>query len=171
MTKAAPPMLFHWDGESMIPKIPRMADRHYVVGKTYTLVEHHDRSQATHSHYFASLNEAWKNLPESEAARFPSAEHLRKWALVKAGYFDVRDIACISRDEALRAAAHIRALDGYAVITVNDGVVRVYTAKSQSKRDMGAREFQESKQKVLDIVSELIGTDAATLQQNAARAA
>lgn len=171
MTKAIPPMLFYWDGESLIPKIPRMADRHFVVGETYTLVEHHDRSQATHSHYFASLNEAWKNLREADALRFPTAEHLRKWAMVKAGYADERTIVCVSTEEAARAAAHIRALDGYAVITVSEGVVRVYTAKSQSKAAMGAAEFQKSKQAVLDIVSDLIGVDAANLRQEAGRAA
>lgn len=171
MTRRTPPIDFHWDGEAMIPKIPRLADRHFVVGESYLLVEHHDRSSATHSHYFASLNEAWKNLREADALRFPTAEHLRKWAMVKAGYADERTIVCVSTEEAARAAAHIRALDGYAVITVSDGVVRVYTAKSQSKAAMGAKEFQESKQKVLDIVSDLIGVDAASLRQEAGRAA
>src|SRR3546814_13522277 len=29
------PVRFQWDGESMVPLTPRLADRYYVVGETY----------------------------------------------------------------------------------------------------------------------------------------
>ena len=38
----------------------------------------------------------------------------------------------------------------YAVVTVREAVVRVYTAQSQSVKAMGAKAFQDSKTKVLD---------------------
>ena len=173
MTRHTPPIICTWDGERFEPlrRFEQLCNKQFVVGERYALVEHHERSAESQGHYFASLKEAWKNLREGDAARFPSAEHLRKWALVKAGYFDVRDIACISKGEASRAAAHIRALDGYAVITISEGVVRVYTARSQSKAAMGAKEFQESKQAVLDIVSGMVGVSVGDLHREAGRSA
>ena len=170
----APPIIVcTWDGEKFVPqrRFAKLCDKHFVVGEQYALAEHHERSAESQGHYFAALKEAWKNLREEDATRFPSAEHLRKWALVKAGYFDVRDIACISKGEAARAAAHIRALDGYAVITISEGVVRVYTAKSQSKAAMGHQQFQESKQAVLDIVSGMVGVSSGDLRREAGRSA
>ena len=50
----------------------------------WQLAEH--RSKASHDHFFAIINEAWKNLPEDMGDDFPSPEHLRKWALIKSGF-------------------------------------------------------------------------------------
>jgi hypothetical protein len=135
----------------------RVADREYVVGEAYTLVETQDRSQASHRHYFASVYEAWLNLPDELAERFPSSEHLRKYALIRAGYRDERTITCASRAEALRLAAFIKPMDEYAVVAVSEAVVRVYTAKSQSTRAMGRKVFQESKDAVLGALADMIG--------------
>ena len=164
-----PPMYFTYDGEAMIPKVGRLADRHYVVGETYCLIPHEDRSIASHRHYFASINEAHQNLPEELAERLPTPEALRKYALVRAGYRDERSIACASKAEAQRVAAFIKPMDEFAIVTVEEATVTVYTPKSQSMRAMGKKVFAESKDAVLRIISEMIGTDAATLNQ--ARAA
>jgi len=77
------PVLFSWDGEAMQPLGERMAklcDEQFVIGMRYRLVEYEDRSSKSHNHYFASLAEAWNNLPEDMAERFPSPEHLRKYS-------------------------------------------------------------------------------------------
>lgn len=166
-----PPIEFTWDGEAMVPRHPQRADRYYTVGERYPLLVHEARSMQSHSHFFAALHEAWTNLPEDQAALFPTVEHLRKWALIKAGFADERSIVCSSKAEAARLAAFIRPMDEFAVVTVKEAVVRVYTAQSQSMRAMGATEFQRSKQAVLDIVSAMIGTDPDALSANAGRAA
>lgn len=155
--RAPPPIPFFYDGEVMRPKIPRLADRYYVAGESYTLVPHEDRSSKSHRHYFASVAEAWANLREQDAARFRTADHMRKWALIRAGYRDERSIVAPSKADAKRIAAFIRPMDEFAVITVIDAVVTVYTAKSQSMRAMGKKEFAESKQAVLDILAAMIG--------------
>src|SRR5690349_16725152 len=100
------PMAYQWTGEAMepLPRFRRIADRVFVIGEEYALVEHKERSAASHAHYFAAVNEAWKNLSEEAAERFPTADHLRKYALIKAGYRDERTVACASRAEALRVA-------------------------------------------------------------------
>lgn len=164
------PLSFSWNGEAMIPLNPKAADRQYVVGEVYRLVPQEERSRASHSHFFACINEAWKNLPEDLAERFPSSGHLRKWCLIKAGFRDERSHVCPSKAEAQRLAAFVKPMDDLSVVLVNEATVTVFTAKSQSVRAMGKAEFQRSKDAVFDQLAALIGTDPATLK-NAAKAA
>ncbi|MBO1904621.1 hypothetical protein KHP60_05710 [Microvirga sp. 3-52] len=167
------PILFHWTGEAMVPhrRFQKECDRSFVVGEEYRLAVQEHRSQASHSHYFAAIHLAWMNLPESQADRFPTEEHLRKYALIKAGYRDERSIVCNSKAEAQRIAAFIKPMDEFAVVTTFEAVVTVWTAKSQSKAAMGKQVFQESKNKVLDVLAEMIGTQPETLTRNVGRAA
>lgn len=152
----------------MVPLRPRLADKEYCIGELYRLGVIEERSRNTHNHYFALLHEAWSNLPDDLAERFQTEEHLRKYALVKAGYFDERSIVCGSKAEAQRVAAFIKPMDDFAIVTVSEATVRVYTAKSQSKRAMGAKDFQDSKTKVLEIVAALIGVTPEALAKSRA---
>jgi hypothetical protein len=152
-----------YDGESFIPKVQRLADKHYVVGETYPLIVHEERSTNSHRHYFAAIHDAWMNLPEDIAVEFATSEHLRKWALIKAGYCDRRSIVCASKAEAVRFGAFMKPMDEFAVITVTEATVTVYTAQSQSMKAMGKADFQASKTAVLDIVSAMVGVKPAQL--------
>lgn len=167
------PIPMRWDGESFTP-LPRFAgecDKLFVVGQVHRMVEVQDRSAKSHAHFFAAVSEAWANLPDHLAERFPTADHLRKFALIKGGWADSRQIVAASKAEAVRLAAFIRPMDAYAVVTVDGSVVTVWTARSQDMRSMGATEFQRSKDAVLRIIAEMIGTTADTLAANAGRAA
>ena len=135
------------------------------------MAPYEERSQASHSHFFACIAEAWRNLPEHLTERFASPDHLRRYALIKSGYRDERSIVASSKAEAQRIAAFTRPMDGYALVTVSDRVVIVYTAKSQNMRSMNKKEFQQSKDDVLDKISAMVGVSADELQQNAGRAA
>lgn len=171
---AAAPIVFCWTDEGAmrpLSRFARMADAEFVIGEQYRLAAVEERSMVSHGHFFASLHEAWINLPEAEAERFPSAEHLRKWCLIKAGYFDQRSIVSASKAEALRIAAFIKPLDEFAVVTVSEAVVTVYTAKSQSYRAQGKKEFNASKQAVLEIAWGLVGIKAGEAAQHVGRAA
>jgi hypothetical protein len=161
----APPIACAWDGEAFVPlpRFAKLADKHYVIGETYPMVQHEARSRVSHNHYFASLSEAWDNLPEDIADRYPSVDHLRKYALVRCGYADERSIVCASKSEAQRVAAFVKPMDEFAVVVVSEAVVKVYTAQSQSMKAMGAKVFQESKTKVLDFVAGLVGVTPAEL--------
>jgi phage gp36-like protein len=166
--RAPPPLPCRWDGEHFVPANAHWlltADKHFAVGEVYPLEVHEARSDPSHRHLFAVINEAWQNLPEAQARRFASAEHLRKWALIRAGYYDERSIVCADEDEAQRIAAFVRPLDDYAIVVVRGCVVAVYTAKSQSARAMGRQDFQRSKDAVLDIIAGLIGTTTQALTQ------
>lgn len=171
MSDDIPPMVFQWDGLAMIPARAKLADQLFVVGEHYTLVQHRDRSQASHNHYFAAIHDAWLNLPEELAERFPTSEHLRKFALIKAGYCDSQSIVCASKAEAGRVAAFVRPTDEFSIVAVNGATVTRYTAKSQSMRAMGKKVFQESKDAVLEVVAAMINVAPRELSAEAGRAA
>lgn len=169
-----PPIKFIWDGESLTPSrqfMARLADQHLVIGETYTMVEHHERSMKSHNHFFASVAEAWGNLPDHMLDEFPSPEHLRKKALIRKGYCDERSIVCASKAEAMRLAAFMKPMDDYAIIVAREAVVTVYTAKSQKIKAMGARDFQKSKEDVFAFIDGLLNLPAGASQKHTGRAA
>ena len=73
--------------------------------------------------------------------------------------------------EAVRVASFIKPMDDYAVVVPKGATVSVFTAKSQSMKAQGRKDFQESKTRVLDLLSDMIGVDRRTLDANAGRAA
>ena len=164
---------YTWDGEAFVPRsrFAKICDRIFVVGADYPLVVEEPRSSASHRHFFAQVTDLWRNLPEHLSEDFPSSEHLRKYALIKAGYCDKRSIVCASKAEALRIAAFIEPIDEYALVTVSEAVVTVYTAQSQSTRAMGAKVFQQSKDAVFDFIARLVGVDVETAKRQAGQAA
>jgi hypothetical protein len=152
----------------MVPASPhwqRLADKEYVVGQSYALEEIQERSPASHRAYFAAVNEAWANLPEHLAEEFPTADHLRRHALIRTGYADKQTVACATLAEALRWAAVVRSIDTYAIVEVSGTVVTRWTAQSQSYRSMKREVFQASKEAVLDYLAELIGVTGDELAQ------
>lgn len=165
---ACAPLAYEWNGEAFVPlrHCVGMANKEFVVHEVYRLAVHEERSAASHNHYFAALNDAWESLPEGTAERFPSVEHLRKWCLIKAGYRDERTIVASSKAEAQRLAAFIKPMDDFAVVLVKDATVTVATAKSQSQRAMGRKDFGESKQAVLEIAAEMVGLSPEMLTQH-----
>lgn len=156
---AIAPIFAEWTGDSFAPlaRFKKQCDASLVIGERYKIEIVEERSAVSHAHYFAQLHEYWLSLPESIADQYASVEHLRKKALIACGYADERSIACASKAEAQRVAAFINPMDGYAVVTVREAVVRVYTAQSQSLRSMGKSEFQKSKESILEYISALIG--------------
>lgn len=147
------------------------ADKDFVVGELYEMVEHLERSANSHRHFFATVNDAWKTLPDELLESYPSADHLRKKALVWKGWRDERTIACTSKAEAERISAFVKPMDDFAVVTVRESVIRVWTAKSQKVKAMGAKDFQQSKQDVLDYIDDLLGVERGATASNSARAA
>lgn len=167
------PIIFEWNGEVMRPlrKFAKICDREFSIGMQYRLATHEDRSSNSHSHFFAALHDAWANLPEEQSERFLTETHLRKFALIKCGFADSRQFVSTSKDEAIRLAAFIRTCDEYSLVTVDGQVVTVYTAQSQSMQNMGKSKFQDSKTKVLDYLSNIIGVTTHQLIEEAGKSA
>ena len=153
------PIAFRWDGEAMVvlPRFAKEADNRFCIGECYVLDEIQERSAKSHAHYFAALNNGFLSLPETIAAQWASPEHLRKFCLIKAGYHNHRSIVARSKAEAQRLAAFVRPMDEFAIVTVNECVVDVYTAQSQSHRAMGKQAFAASKEAVLRVLDDLLG--------------
>lgn len=169
---AAPPIATRWDGEAFVPlpHVARLADEHFVIGEVYHLVEQQERSPKSHRHYFCMIKEAWENLPDDET-RWPTPEHLRKWALIRAGYADHEQIVCATKAEAVRWWPILSKADTFSVVVPRGPVVTVYRAKSQSMKAMGKQDFQASKDAVLQIVADLISVTPQTLEERAGMAA
>lgn len=168
------PIPFRWMGDGFAPlndHWAREADKYFVVGEVYPIEVHEDRSTASHHHYFAAVNEAWQNLPEAMSTRFPTPEHLRKYALIQCGYRAERSVVCANHAAAKRMAAFITPLDDFAFVAASGNLVTVWTAKSQSYRSMGKKDFAESKDAVLGYVANLIGSTPAMLSKNVEAAA
>jgi hypothetical protein len=169
-----PPIMFSWEGDCFRPAsgvMQKRCDQHYVIGERYALVPHEARSQNSHRHLFAIINEAWQNLPERYALDFPSSEHLRKRLLIQAGLFNEVKSAWPTDAVAARVAKEIRATDEFSLVMADGRIVTRYEAKSMSMRNMDRKAFQEAKTKILEILDEMLGTRPGELESNAGKAA
>lgn len=159
------PLQYRYVGEGEFRAVSdywkRRADKDFVVGEVYQLVEHHERSQSTHNHEFAAIADMWASLPErfKHEPWAQTPEHLRKYALIMTRFCDTQTFTCGSRAEAERWARNLRPLDEYSVVAVEGATVYRFTAQSQSRRAMGAKRFQESKTAILEYIEDLLGVD------------
>lgn len=166
-------MRFRWNGEAFVPwrRFADECDKLLVVGLDYVLEVQEDRSEAEHRFYFAAVNKGWKNLPEKLDKEFASPDQLRKWCLIKAGYRNV-DIEVFESEsaaiQALRYAMKRKQKD-FSIIEQRGPTLTELTAKSQSLKAMGKKDFQESKAAVLDIIAGMIGVRPEQLLTEAQR--
>lgn len=155
-----------WDGQVFRPINSwwaKRAEKQYTAGEVLHLVDEPERSQKSHAHFFAAVNNAWRTLPETLMEQYPSADVLRKKMLIKAGFCSERSIVCSSKAEAQRVAAFIAGDGTYSVVVPRLAMVSVYTAESQSMRAMGKERFQRSKTAVLDALEDLLGAARGSL--------
>jgi len=165
------PVRFVWRDGVLVPDGPRAVrycDENFGEGEVVMMERHEERSDASHRHYFACINEAWQNLPEADE-RFPTPEALRKWALVRCGYCTEASVVCDSPEQARTIAAFMGWSEG-VIVVVRDNVVKRYVAKSQSMKAMNKEEFQRSKDDVLDTIAELIRVKKKRLEEAGAKA-
>lgn len=159
------PLLYEGDGlfRCLHPKRVKLE-----VGAVHGWQIAENRSSESHRHFFAVVNEAWRNLPEDLADDFPSPEHLRKWALIKAGFCSETRIVCANNSEAMTLATKAKSLDKYSVVAIDEKAVTIWTADSQRRDAMGRKTFQEAKERALHIISNLLGVDFTILLKEAA---
>ncbi len=111
------------------------------------------------------MNEAWNNLPENIANRFPTVTHMRKIGLIECGYYNERMIVLPDHESAKNVATFVGD-DQYAVISVVGPAVVMRTAMSQSRLAMGQQQFRKSKEDVLTWAAELCGITYEELTAN-----
>ena len=161
------PMFFQWTGDTMKPlgRFARLAAESFKAGEQYYMEAVEARSWKSHKHQFADIYDAWLNLPEKYAKEpwAQSSKHLRKYALISTGFCNTQTWSCVTKAEAMRWAANMRPEDEFSIVIAQGSTVVRYTAKSQSVRAMGAKDFQASKTAILDFIAGLLGVDAAEL--------
>ena len=164
-------ILCRYEGEgefkAVSPAWGRRGDAEYVIGEQYYIEPRHARSANSHRHFFACVNDAFMNLPEHLSANFRTADHLRRYALIKTGFYLSQQLVLPTKAAAAKTAAWIKPAAEYSVVSVDGRVVTRFDAKSQSVKAMGKDEFQASKTAVLDFLSELIGAERAELEKQA----
>lgn len=159
------PIMCRYEGEGAFSPASSFwagrADKQYVVGEVYPMAPALDRSQVSHNHEFASIAEMWKSLPEQYAHEpwAQTAEHLRKYALIRTRWCDTQTYVCGSRAEAERWAQNLRPFDEYSIVSVEGTTVYRFTAQSQSRRAMGKDKFQKSKTDIIEFIEDLIGVE------------
>ena len=167
-----PPIPCRFDGEAFapLPRFARVVAEHYLAGTIYHLTVEKERSPKSHRQFFAIINDVFENLPEHET-RWMTAEHMRKWALIKAGYADVATFPCASAAEALRWAPILAAADTYSIVVPRGSVVTRYTAQSIAWASMGHKDFQACKDAVFRILADLIDVEPTLLDDRMRQAA
>lgn len=160
----------------VLPRHHNLVCELYTDGETYMMEEREERSSASHAQYFAAVGEAFRNLSDAQRRELNSVKHLRKWALIKAGYYNETLMACETKEQALAWALWWRNRNDYAEIAAvrlesEDGAMHWYfrmrEAKSQSKHAMNKAEFEQSKRDVLDILAGEIEVRRRDLEQAA----
>jgi hypothetical protein len=168
------PVDYQWDekAEVMRPLKRYLTQMHEscIHGAVYRL-EPSRRSQKQHNFQFREIDIAWHNLPEELQERFPSSEHLRKWALCKAGYCNRTESVFESEEKAREVERMILRFEQYAVVEVRGNVLIAMLAWSQNKKAMGGTLFAESLDAVLDVIANLLGTTAEALKRATLEAA
>lgn len=170
------PVAFIFDGRAMIPldRFRDLARRQFRAGQEYALIPHQPRSSKAQGLFFKAVQVAWENLPEqwqkrrdTNRERFPTANSLRKWALVQEGFADEHVTVCDTPEDAQKVAALARTLDEFAVIVVHENIVTVWVAQHQDAHTMDRDTFQRSMDKVMGRLAHMLGISSDDLAENA----
>lgn len=163
-------VIFTWTDEGVMKPLGRfmnLCQRQYVIGEEYALGPVEEVLPRERGAIFAETKRAWKNLDHEFDGKFPSLEHLRKWALIEVGYYTQSETVLSTAKDAKNMALQARKLDDYARISVVENVVIIRTAKSISGAALKREEFKIVKKAVIDLLASMANTTAADLSKEA----
>jgi len=139
------------------------------------------RSLDQHRRFYGLVSAAYHQWPEGHDFQPESSEHLRKYLICAAGWYDATDIPVafaedqpsVTRLAAMTIEQAIRAAGTYAFVRTdeNGGRVRVYRAKSIKFAKMPHKEFCALSNVVDDIVEDIFGCSANELLKKTEAAA
>lgn len=159
---------FVWTGAHMQPAdyAVRRAAAQYQKDQTYKLVADERVTEPERGFYFRCVRAAWRTIHE-DGDRFPTAEHLRKAALIKCNHYKVRYITCENAKQAERVSANVTDKDEYSVVDLKGNVVAVYTAISQSNKPGGLTidEWRRTRDDVMDSLAQMLGVSREVLER------
>jgi hypothetical protein len=167
VTERTRPAMFVWTEPGMMVPEARflpLCRRQFKVGEGYALGPVENVASRSRGGLFAALREAWGSLPE-EDSRFPTPEHLRAWALVRAGHAAHAQYVLDTPKDARQMARGLRRASPLAIIKISGSTVDCWTALSIASTEVKAEQFAEIKKRVLKILAELIGTTQRELEE------
>lgn len=139
-------------------------------GDIVAMTEDAGRSMKQHRWLFACIRKAYDTLPERQISRFPSEEHLRKYALIKAGWCDVHQQAFSSPVNAELAAKAFKVganltTEGknFTLAIANGNIVTYAVPRSISFKACKGQAWETVCQGVVDYLCELVGCDVTQL--------
>ncbi len=162
------PVMFTWTDDGVMAPLPRfraLCDRQYAVGEEYALGPVENIPGNSRAPLFIAAKETWNSLPEDDD-RFPTPEHLRKRALVRAGWATHAQYVLDTPKDAKALALALRQHDGYAVIRISGSTVEVWTAKSIAAGQISAEEWKVVKERALAFLATVTGVTSGELQRH-----
>lgn len=146
------------------PESAQWVFEHIPLGNTFELETIEDRSNEHHRWLFAVVKKVFENLPEVHAEQFKNPEHLRKRALIEAGWCRHIKMHADDAPEIMRLCIW---LDPYMLISAGLHGVNIYQAKSMRMKRNGGEltkeKFKEVVERMLHYMAGLIGLDPAEL--------
>ena len=119
--------------------------------------------------FFAMLRAMFSHWPEGSEFQPDDMEHLRKWALIKAGHRETTDVPVawaedqpgLTKLAALAIEGALKAAGAYAFIRPHPegGLVRVFKAKSIAFDKLGQAEFNSLNDAVETVYAQETGLD------------
>ena len=109
--------------------------------------------------FFAQIRDVHSNLRDEHRQRWPSAEIMRKHALINVGYCDSMQVAAGSKAAAPRIADAFKHMDRYCLVDVRDSVLTVFTARSMSRNSLRKPQFHEVAEAALHWIFQQTGID------------
>ena len=131
--------------------------------------------------FFAMLRAMKAHWPESAEFQPDDTEHLRKWALIKAGHRETTDVPVswaedqpgLTKLASLAIEAALKAAGAYAFIRPHPegGLVRVFKAKSIAFHKLSQAEFNKLNDEVEAVYASETGLDPETVLKESESAA
>lgn len=121
------------------------------------------RTQASHNHHFAAINDLYANLriEHAQAPYAASQDAFRKHALIATGYCDVFCHVFESKGDMMAVGKVLKdeaeGRHGYALCSYNGNILTLRTPHSQSFKAMDKETFYASKAACLDWAAALLG--------------
>lgn len=170
------PVVVVWTEDGVfvpLPRFKKLCDMQFAVHEEIAIIRFEERSMSQHRGYFASVRDAFVNLPEEYDGRWTDEDHFRHWALCEVGVCTISERVYTTQKDARQAAREIQESDPFAQIAfTHDGCgMIVRRAKSQSVPAMGKHAFEDSCRRVIELVAPMSRTTPTELRKNAGRSA
>ena len=131
------------------------------------------RSNPAHRMFFGIIAVAFEQWPENAKFKPTSVEHLRSWALIKAGHYNSLDVPAhnpkVAAAIVIKLVEAVKADDKHPIIWAMKDSVRVYTPKSVAYSEVAQADFSKISEAVYTEIEKVLGVPIAELRRQVDR--